>query len=65
MFGFKVVQQGSVGVVLRFGKYKRINQPGISYVTPFIERMIKVDVRSFPRPATGRRSSRRTTCRYG
>jgi regulator of protease activity HflC (stomatin/prohibitin superfamily) len=48
MFGFKVVQQGSVGVVQRFGKYKRISQAGITFVTPFIERMVKVDMREFP-----------------
>jgi regulator of protease activity HflC (stomatin/prohibitin superfamily) len=45
----RVVQQGSVGVVKRFGEYKSIRQPGISVLLPFVDRMEKVDMREFPK----------------
>jgi len=44
----KIVQQGSVGVVKRFGEFKAVQQPGLHILTPFIDRMEKVDVREFP-----------------
>jgi regulator of protease activity HflC (stomatin/prohibitin superfamily) len=45
---FKVVQQGSVGVVKRFGEFKAVRQPGIAVMFPFVDRMEKVDIREFP-----------------
>jgi regulator of protease activity HflC (stomatin/prohibitin superfamily) len=44
----KIVQQGSVGVVKRLGEFKAVMQPGLHVLTPFIDRMEKVDVREFP-----------------
>jgi len=44
----KVIQQGSVGVVKRLGEFRSIRQPGLAIVTPFIDRMEKVDMREFP-----------------
>ena len=44
----KIVQQGSVGVVKRLGEFKSVNQPGLHILTPFIDKMEKVDVREFP-----------------
>jgi regulator of protease activity HflC (stomatin/prohibitin superfamily) len=44
----KIVQQGSVGVVKRLGEFKGVMQPGMHVLTPFIDRMDKVDVREFP-----------------
>lgn len=44
----KVVQQGSVGVVKRFGQFRAIRQPGLHVLTPFADRMDKVDIREFP-----------------
>jgi regulator of protease activity HflC (stomatin/prohibitin superfamily) len=44
----KIVQQGSVGVVKRLGEFKSVDQPGLHILTPFIDRMEKVDVREFP-----------------
>lgn len=41
----KIVQQQERGVVLRLGKYKSIAEPGLNLVIPFIESMIKVDMR--------------------
>jgi regulator of protease activity HflC (stomatin/prohibitin superfamily) len=44
----KIVQQGSVGVVKRLGEFKSVTQPGLHILAPFIDRMMKVDVREFP-----------------
>jgi regulator of protease activity HflC (stomatin/prohibitin superfamily) len=44
----RIVQQGSVGVVKRFGEFKSIRQPGIHALVPFMDRMEKVDMREFP-----------------
>jgi regulator of protease activity HflC (stomatin/prohibitin superfamily) len=48
MFGFRIVQQGSVGVVKRLGEFKSVRQPGVAFMVPFIEKMVKVDMREFP-----------------
>jgi regulator of protease activity HflC (stomatin/prohibitin superfamily) len=45
----RVVQQGFVGVVTRFGEYKTIRNPGLTFIVPFIEVMKIVDVRETPR----------------
>jgi regulator of protease activity HflC (stomatin/prohibitin superfamily) len=44
----KIVQQGSVGVVKRFGEFKSVDQPGMRVLMPFMDRMEKVDMREFP-----------------
>jgi regulator of protease activity HflC (stomatin/prohibitin superfamily) len=46
--GLKVVQQGSVGVVKRFGQFRIVQQPGLHLLVPFADRMDKVDIREFP-----------------
>lgn len=38
---FVTVQQGSIGVVTVFGKYRRIMMPGLNFRIPFIEKMYK------------------------
>ena len=45
---FKIVQQGSVGVIKRLGEFKSVKQPGVAVLVPFIDRMVKVDMREFP-----------------
>jgi regulator of protease activity HflC (stomatin/prohibitin superfamily) len=45
----KVVQQGSVGVVKRFGEFRNVRQPGLHVLLPLADRMDKVDIREFPR----------------
>ena len=40
-FSFKTVQQGTIGVVTIFGKYRRILHPGLNLVIPFIENLFK------------------------
>src|ERR1700735_927120 len=44
----KIVQQGSVGVVKRFGQFRSVDQPGLRILRPFVDRMEKVDMREFP-----------------
>jgi regulator of protease activity HflC (stomatin/prohibitin superfamily) len=44
----KIVQQGSVGVVKRLGRFQSVDQPGMRVLTPFVDRMEKVDMREFP-----------------
>jgi len=45
----RIVQQGFVGVVTRFGEFKAIRNPGLTFIVPFIEVMRIVDVRETPR----------------
>ena len=40
-FSFKTVQQGTIGVITIFGKYRRILHPGLNFVIPFIENVFK------------------------
>jgi regulator of protease activity HflC (stomatin/prohibitin superfamily) len=49
----RVVNQGLVGVVLRVGQFNSVRQPGLSFLLPFIDRMVMVDMRETPR--TGER----------
>ena len=44
--GIKVVNQYERGVVLTLGKFTGIREPGLKYVFPVIQRMIKVDIRT-------------------
>ncbi len=43
----KIVQEWERGVVFRLGRYVRVTGPGIQFIIPFIERMVKVDLRVF------------------
>ena len=46
----KVVQQGYVGVVQRFGRYVApVRPPGVTLIRPFIDRLVRVDMRETPR----------------
>ncbi len=46
----KVVQQGYVGVVQRFGRYVApVRAPGVTLILPFIDRLVRVDMRETPR----------------
>ncbi len=44
--GIKVINQYERGVVLTLGKFTGIREPGLKYVLPIIQRMIKVDIRT-------------------
>jgi regulator of protease activity HflC (stomatin/prohibitin superfamily) len=46
----KVVQQGFVGVVQRFGRYVApVRPPGVTLILPFVDRLVRVDMRETPR----------------
>jgi regulator of protease activity HflC (stomatin/prohibitin superfamily) len=45
-----IVQQGQVAVVKRLGEYRRIHEPGLVLITPFVESLQRVDMREIPRP---------------
>ncbi|OLY79902.1 putative band 7 family protein [Smittium mucronatum] len=42
---FKQIQQGKIGLINRFGKYYKTVDPGLVYVNPITEQMIRVDVK--------------------
>ena len=46
--GVKVVNQYERGVVLTLGRFTGVRQPGLRYVVPVFQKMMKVDVRSMP-----------------
>ena len=46
--GIRIVNQYERGIVLRLGKYSRTLKPGLRVIIPYIDRMIKVDVRTTP-----------------
>ncbi|MBV9525056.1 MAG: SPFH/Band 7/PHB domain protein [Candidatus Dormibacteraeota bacterium] len=45
----KVVPQGYSGVITRFGRFRRETSPGLAIITPFLDRLIRVDMRETPR----------------
>src|ERR1700674_5170424 len=45
----RILQQGFVGVITRFGEFKVIKNPGLTFIIPFIEVMKIIDVRETPR----------------
>ena len=46
--GIKIVNQYQRGVILTFGKFTGVREPGFRFVFPAIQQMILVDVRSTP-----------------
>jgi regulator of protease activity HflC (stomatin/prohibitin superfamily) len=42
---FKVIWQYEIGLVFRFGKLRSTRKPGLNVIIPFMDRMIKVDMR--------------------
>lgn len=44
----RIIDQYERGVVLTLGKFTGIREPGLRIIVPFIQRMIKVDIRSTP-----------------
>src|SRR3972149_1824336 len=41
----KIVQQYQRGVVFRFGKLRGERGPGLNFIIPYVDRMVKVDMR--------------------
>ena len=46
--GIRIVNQYERGIVLRLGKYSRTLSPGMRVIIPYIDKMVKVDVRTTP-----------------
>ncbi|HIQ51504.1 MAG TPA: slipin family protein [Nautiliaceae bacterium] len=46
ILGIKIVNQYERGIVLRLGKFNRVANPGLRFIIPIIENMIKVDLRT-------------------
>ena len=46
LFGsFRTVDAGEIGIITRFGNVDRVAEAGLSFKLPFIENMVKMDVR--------------------
>jgi len=45
LLGLRLINQYERGVVLRLGKYHSTRQPGLNWIIPIVDRMIKVDIR--------------------
>lgn len=45
LLGLKVVRPYQLGAVERLGRYQRTVKPGLNFIVPFLERLIKVDMR--------------------
>ena len=45
-----IVQQGHVGVVKRLGEFRKIHEPGLAVIAPFVDQIQRVDMREIPRP---------------
>jgi len=43
--GIKIVRPWQKGLIERMGKYQRTADSGLTIIVPFIEKMIKVDMR--------------------
>lgn len=46
--GIKVINQYERGVVLTLGKYSGMKEPGLKYVVPIFQKLLRVDIRSTP-----------------
>lgn len=48
--GIRTVQQYEKGVVFRFGRIVRMQEPGLNWVIPVFERLMKIDLRTITLP---------------
>lgn len=46
--GLKIINQYQQGVILTLGRFSGVRKPGLRVVIPFIQQMIRVDMRSTP-----------------
>jgi regulator of protease activity HflC (stomatin/prohibitin superfamily) len=44
--GFRVAQEYERGVVFRLGRYRGLRGPGLYWIIPFLERSVRVDIRT-------------------
>ena len=50
----RTVRPTSRGLIERFGKYNRFANPGIIFLIPFIEHLVRVNIRKYDRCRTAR-----------
>ncbi len=53
---FYTIEPGEQGIVLRFGKYTRTTEPGLHFKMPYVEDMVKVDVKTVRKEEFGFRT---------
>ncbi len=53
---FYTIEPGEKGVVLRFGRYTRTSEPGLNFMIPLIDKVIKVDVETVRKQEFGFRT---------
>ena len=41
----RIIRQYEKGLVERFGRYAKTIEPGLNFIIPFIDRIVKVDMR--------------------
>ena len=46
--GIKIVNQYERGIVLTLGRFSGVREPGLRFIVPIFQRMIRVDIRSTP-----------------
>lgn len=51
------IQPNEQGVVLRFGRFSNVTSPGLNFLIPFIEKVVKVDVESIRKEEFGFRQN--------
>ncbi len=54
---FYTIKPNEQGIVLRFGKYARTAEPGLSFKIPYMEDMIRVDVKTIRKEEFGFRTT--------
>ncbi|XOF34940.1 MAG: FtsH protease activity modulator HflK [Candidatus Electrothrix sp. YB6] len=54
---FYTIEPGKQGIVLRFGKYTRTAEPGLHFKLPYIEDMVRVDVKTVRKEEFGFRTT--------
>lgn len=57
MQSFYQIGQSELGVVLKFGKYSETTEPGLHFLIPFVEKVIKVNVESIRKEEFGTRQN--------
>ena len=45
LYGFRILQQYQRGLLFRLGRYQSTREPGLTWIIPFIDRLLVVDVR--------------------
>ncbi|HHK60251.1 MAG TPA: FtsH protease activity modulator HflK, partial [Desulfobacterales bacterium] len=53
---FYTIEPGEKGVLLRFGRYVKTAEPGLNFMIPVIDRVIKVDVETVRKQEFGFRT---------